>query len=61
VCKNNVIVVEDHYFNGIGSVVRQIVGKIKHLYVKEIPHSGTPSELMHKYGIDAEAVIEKAV
>ncbi len=58
-CKNNVIVVEDHYFNGIGSVVRQIVGKIKHLYVKEIPHSGTPSELMRKYGIDAESIVKQ--
>lgn len=57
-CKNKVIVVEDHYFNGIGSVVRQIVGKIRHLHVKEIPHSGTPAELMRKYGIDAEAIVK---
>lgn len=60
-CRNNVIVVEDHYFNGIGSVVRQIVGKIRHLYVKEIPRSGTPSELMRKYGIDAEGIVKRVL
>lgn len=58
-CKNNVIVVEDHYFGGIGSVVSSVVGKIKHLYVKEIPRSGSPEELLHKYGIDADAIVKE--
>ncbi|MEM4263637.1 MAG: transketolase [Candidatus Woesearchaeota archaeon] len=57
-CKDNVIVVEDHYFNGIGSAVSAVVGKIKHLYVKEIPRSGKPEELMKKYGIDSSAIIK---
>src|SRR3989344_567463 len=48
-----VIVVEDHFFNGIGSVISSVLGKVKHLYVKEIPRSGKPEELRSKYGIDA--------
>ncbi len=58
-CKDNVIAVEDHYFNGIGSAVSAVLGKIKHLYVKEIPHSGKPEELMRKYGIDASAIVKE--
>jgi len=57
-CKNKVIVVEDHYANGIGSVVSEVVGNIKHLYVKEIPRSGKPEELRAKYKIDANAIVE---
>jgi len=57
-CDNKVIVVEDHYANGIGSKVDSILGKITHLYVKEIPRSGKPYELMNKYGIDAEAIVK---
>ena len=57
-CKNKVIVVEDHYFNGIGSMVRRVLGKIKHLYIKEIPRSGTPKELRAKYKIDADAIVD---
>ena len=34
--------------------------KVKHLYVKEIPHSGKPDELLKKYNIDSTA-IEKAI
>ncbi len=58
-CNNNVVVVEDHYANGIGSVVSEVIGKIKHLYVKETPRSGTPEELRAKYGIDADAIIKE--
>lgn len=57
-CNNNVIVVEDHYLGGIGSIVAEIIGKIKHLYVKDIPRSGKPEELMHKYEIDADAIVK---
>ena len=56
-CKNNVIVAEDHYFDGIGSVVMKAIGKIKHLYVKKIPRSGKPEKLMKKYSIDYNAII----
>lgn len=57
-CKNKIIVVEDHYFGGIGCVVAEAAGKIEHLYVKEIPRSGKPEELMRKYGIDAAAIVK---
>ena len=57
-CKNSVIVVEDHYANGIGSAVSSVLGKIKHLHVKETPRSGKPEELLKKYGIDSTAIIK---
>ncbi len=62
-CKNNVIVVEDHYFGGMGSVVSKIFLEsggeytYRHLFIKEIPRSGKPEELLQKYGIDAEAIV----
>ncbi|NQU79534.1 transketolase [Candidatus Woesearchaeota archaeon] len=59
-CKNNVIVVEDHYLGGIGGLVAEAVGKIHHLYIKDMPRSGTPEQLRKKYGIDA-AEISKTV
>ena len=58
-CSNKVIVVEDHYANGIGSAVAEAIGKIHHLYIKEIPRSGKPEELRAKYGIDADAIIHE--
>ena len=58
-CKNNVIVVEDNYEGNIGGLVAKAVGKIHHLYVKEIPRSGKPTELRKKYGIDAAAIIKE--
>ncbi len=56
-CKN-VIVAEDHYAGGIGSVVSGIIGKISHLYVKAVPRSGKPGELLKKYGIDSSAIVK---
>ncbi len=58
-CGNNVIVVEDHYFGGIGSVVSSVIGKIKHLYVKNIPRSGKPAELRKMFKIDADAIVKE--
>ncbi|MBR9690261.1 transketolase [Candidatus Woesearchaeota archaeon] len=57
-CGHNVLVVEDNYFGSIGSVVSNAVGKINHLYVKEMPRSGHPDELLKKYGIDSSAIIK---
>ncbi|HII71380.1 TPA: transketolase [Candidatus Woesearchaeota archaeon] len=57
-CSNNVVVVEDHYFGGIGAVVSGILGPVKQLYVKKIPRSGKPQQLRRKYGIDAEAIVK---
>ena len=67
-CLGNIIVVEDHYFGGIGTVISEVFAtttkkinnksiKIKHLYVKEIPRSGKPEELRRKYKIDASAIV----
>jgi len=57
-CKNNIITVEDHYFGSIGAVVSEVLGKIKQLYVKELPRSGKPEELRKKYKIDSSAIIK---
>jgi transketolase len=57
-CRNNVIVVEDHYFGAIGAVVSEIIGKVKHLYIKKTPRSGTPVQLRKKYAIDASAIVK---
>lgn len=61
-CKGNVVVVEDHYFGGIGSVVSGISGsitrKMTHLFIKDIPQSGKPEELMKRYGIGSDAIIK---
>lgn len=57
-CCNNVIVVEDHYSNGIGAEVAMAVGKIKHLCIKKMPRSGKPEQLLKKYGIDSTAIIK---
>lgn len=57
-CKNRVIVVEDHYFGGIGSVISEIVGRIEHLYVKRIPVSGPAEKLIAKYSINSDAIVK---
>lgn len=57
-CNNNVIVVEDHYCNAMGSLVNTVLEKVRYLCVRDIPRSGKPEELMKKYGIDAEAIVK---
>ncbi|MFH1575637.1 MAG: transketolase [Candidatus Nealsonbacteria bacterium] len=56
-CDNNIIVVEDHYCSGLGSVVSLALGKIATLCVKKMSQSGKPEELMKKHGIDSSAII----
>ena len=57
-----VITVEDHYeHGGIGDMVlsalaREPIRAYK-LAVREIPRSGKPAELLHKYGIDSERIV----
>ena len=62
--RKNVIVVEDHFQNGgLGDAVSLALAgeaRIIHLCIKELPRSGTPEELMDKYGISAKH-IKKAV
>lgn len=63
-----VIVVEDHYpHGGLADSVREALAQMKpgstvpsftHLCVREIPHSGAPSELLRSEEIDAQAIGE---
>ena len=60
---NTIITVEDHYVaGGIGDAVAEAVGpegvRVCRLAVREVPHSGKPEELLAKYKIDAQAIIE---
>ncbi len=57
-CRGNVVVVEDHYQGGMGAAVAEAVGRIRHLYVKDVPRSGTPEQLRHRFGIDAAAIMK---
>lgn len=56
------VVVEDHYpEGGLGeAVLSALLHKpphYRHLAVRKVPTSGTPGELMHNQGIDAEAIV----
>jgi transketolase len=56
------ITVEDHYAaGGLGDAVSEAVWdegfKVERLAVREIPRSGTPDELLDKYGISARAIV----
>jgi transketolase len=58
-----IVVAEDHYKEGgIGEMILEEIKntgiKIEHLYVKGIPHSGKKDELLKKYKINYEAIIE---
>ena len=58
-----IIVSEDHYeAGGIGEMISEIIDnfniKIRHLCIKEIPHSGKPNQLLNKYEIDCEAIVK---
>jgi len=57
-----IILAEDHRpEGGIGEMVLEGLSgtniKIKHLSIKEIPHSGKGKELLKKYGVDASAYV----
>jgi transketolase len=59
------VIAEDHYEEGgIGEMLAEELEnsgiKIKHLFVKEVPHSGTGEQLLAKYKIDAKAIAEAA-
>jgi transketolase len=61
--RNRLIVVEDHYpEGGLGEAVMAALAdqtdmKILHLAVREVARSGKPDELLSKYGIDAQHII----
>jgi transketolase len=56
-----IITVEDHYAHGgLGDAVSEAVWdqefRVRRLAVREIPRSGTPEELLERYGISAHAI-----
>jgi transketolase len=61
--RGRLITVEDHYAGGgIGDAVASAVAPggftVQRLAVREIPRSGTPAELLDRYGISARHIIE---
>ncbi|MBS3072446.1 transketolase [Candidatus Pacearchaeota archaeon] len=61
---NKVIIAEDHYpEGGIGEAVISALKntniKMSHLAVREIPHSGAEDQLLKKYKIDSDAMVEE--
>ena len=64
--KGRLITVEDHYSGGgIGDAVAAAVAPggftVKRLAVSEIPRSGTPDELLDRYGISARHIVAAVV
>ena len=59
---NTLITVEDHYAaGGLGDAVSEAVGpdgvRVVRLAVEGVPRSGKPDELLHRYRIDADAIV----
>jgi transketolase len=64
--KGRLITVEDHYAGGgVGDAVAAAVASggftVKRLAVREIPRSGTPDELLDRYGISARHIVSAVV
>jgi transketolase len=60
--RGRMITVEDHYAaGGVGDAVASAVAgegvTVTRLAVREIPHSGTPDELLDRYGISARHIV----
>ena len=60
----HLLTVEDHYVNGgLGDAVSDAVSgmgyDVHRLAVREIPRSGTPSELLERYGISAAHIVAR--
>ncbi len=61
-----ILTVEDHWpEGGLGDAVlgalAEVEGvRVRKLAVTEMPGSGTPEELVHAYGIDADAIVAAA-
>ena len=58
-----IVTVEDHYAHGgLGDAVSEAVWdqafRVRRLAVREIPRSGTPKELLERYGISARAIVD---
>ncbi|MGH9448218.1 MAG: transketolase C-terminal domain-containing protein [Terriglobia bacterium] len=64
--QGRVITVEAHYGRGgVGDAVLEALAcervEVHKLAINEIPHSGKPAELLDRYGISAEHIIQRAV
>jgi transketolase len=62
-CGGRVVTVEDHYpEGGLGEAVLTALAdqaaKVKVLAVREVPRSGPPTDLINKYGIGADSIVE---
>jgi transketolase len=60
---HQIITVEDHYAaGGIGDAVAEAVGetgiRVHRIAVREIPRSGKPEELLDRFGISAQHIVE---
>ncbi|MGH9480793.1 MAG: transketolase [Terriglobales bacterium] len=60
--RNTLITVEDHYSaGGLGDAVSEAVApegvRLHRLAVNGVPRSGKPAELLHRYRIDADAIV----
>jgi len=63
-CENRILTVEDHYpEGGIGDAVMEAVGTadvaVHRLAVREIPRSGSPKQLLERFGIGRGAILTK--
>lgn len=62
--RNDIITVEDHYFDGgLGDAVLNVFADapnvvVKKLAVNSLPHSGTPEENIKRAGIDFQSIIK---
>ncbi len=60
------ITFEDHFINGaLGSAVAEVIAehqsaKLVRIGLREFPESGTPDELLRKYGIDSSDIVSAA-
>ncbi len=60
---NKIIIAEDHYkAGGIGEMLSTATDntniKLSHLYISEVPHSGTKDQLLEKYKINWKAYVD---
>jgi transketolase len=65
--KGRLVTVEDHWpQGGLGDAVLEAIAdsglplRVVKLSVRDLPGSGTPAELLHGAGIDADAIVEAA-
>lgn len=61
-CGGRLVVVEDHFVQGgLGDAVLEVFAetggvRVKKVGVTELPHSGTPEELLEKYGLSGKRI-----